>query len=228
MATWALASYALRLRHPIGIHRSRSVVEKAVINALFEFGLGELLVLHVHKRGPILGNVVKDKGKLILKDRKVLAGVSSAQLGPCYDLGVVGALSYQPGREWGGLTFSGPDLCDLHQDLSSTRVDLLTAACNEFNERLIDFDGSMYRGFQLLLETQILPVVLMQQVEIKTGEFGLAVSNLKFGGVPMQTLAAVHDTLSTVVMPQDTLEVESMRIDPEDFSALFAQFRGHN
>ena len=40
-------------------------------------------------------------------------------------------------------------------DLDSTRGNNLIAAENEYGDCLIDFKGSIYRGFNLLLEKQL-------------------------------------------------------------------------
>jgi hypothetical protein len=83
--------------------------QKTFIGELFECGLGELFVLHTGGAEPVLDQVVQDKGKLVLKDRKMMAGVTTAQFGLCNDLGIVGAVCYEQGNEWESLTFVRPE-----------------------------------------------------------------------------------------------------------------------
>ena len=83
------------------------MVKKALINEFFQFGLGDLLVMHCGDSGPVLGQVVQDNGRLTLKDCKLLQNVSSVALGPCKDVGIVGAVCAEQGNDWEGLTFCG-------------------------------------------------------------------------------------------------------------------------
>ncbi|MEM7407937.1 MAG: hypothetical protein AAF458_21785 [Pseudomonadota bacterium] len=200
------------------------MVSKDLIAALFDTGLGELLLLHVHDTQPVLGQIVKEKGRLVLKDRGLLRGVHGAQVGPCCDIGMVGAVTAEEGLEWESLTFSGPEHCHLKQDLSSTRVGLMSASTNEFNERLIDFRGSVHRGFRLMLDNHFLPVILMQEVVLKTGQLGLAVSNLRMANVSFDVLGAVHEKLNDLVQKNIDVEVEDVTIDNSDFESLFGQY----
>jgi hypothetical protein len=201
------------------------MVSKQLIETLFEFGLGELLLIHGHGSHPLLGQIVREKGRLVLKDRALLRDVVTAQIGPCYDIGIVGAVCQESGNEWETLTFVGPELCHLKQDLSSTRVNLMAASTNEFNERLLDFHGSVHRGFRLMLDNHFIPIVLMHEVMLKSGKQGLAVSNLRVAGVSFDVLGTVHERLNKIVEKNSDLDVQDMTMDRSDFDSLFAQYR---
>lgn len=201
------------------------MVSQELISALYEHGLGELFILHAGKTYPLIGQVVSDKGRLILKDRGMLRGVSGAQVGPCWDIGIVGAVCYQEGHEWESLTFVGPDHCILQQDLSSTRVGLMQAARNEFNERLIDFVGSVYRGFQLMLDNYFLPVVLLNEVKLNDGGRGLAVSNLRMAGIPFDVMGELHERLHALMAPHQAFDVQDVTLNEDEFAALFAGYK---
>jgi hypothetical protein len=200
------------------------VVSKALINQLFNLGLGELLVLHARKSGPLLGQVVQEKGRLTLKDHSMLQGVETAQVGPCYDIGICGAVCFQEGHQWESLTFVGPEHCLLDMDLTATHVGLMRAARNAFNERLIDFTGSVYRGYQLMMDNHILPVVLMKEIPLEGGGTGLAVSNLRIAGISFEVLGAVHSELRDLMERKLSLDVQDVVLNESDFDSLFAQF----
>lgn len=200
------------------------MVSKTLIATLFKYGLGEFLVVHGNGPHPLLGQLAYEKGKLVLKDRALLKGVLMAQIGPCYDIGIVGAICQEDGNEWETLTFVGPELCHLKQDLSATRVNLMAASTNEFNERLLDFHGSVHRGFRLMIDSHFLPVVLMQEIILKSGKKGLAVSNLRVAGVSFDVLGTVHERLNELVEKNNDLDVQDMTMDRSDFDSLFAKY----
>ena len=56
------------------------MVSKVLINRLFEYGLGELYIRHATAAGAIIGQLVQEKGRLILKDRGILSGLTAAQV----------------------------------------------------------------------------------------------------------------------------------------------------
>lgn len=201
------------------------MVSKTLINSLFHAGLGELFILHARQSGPFIGQIVQEKGKLILKDRGILTDVKTAQIGPCYDIGLVGAVCFQEDHEWESLTFLGPERCEIKQDLTSTRVGLMQAAKNAFNERLIDFEGSVHRGYQLMMDNHLLPVVLLKELKTHDGGIALAVSNLRVAGVPFEVLGNLHSRLQTLMEYHLTLDVQDVVLNESDFDSLFAQFK---
>lgn len=76
-----------------------------------------------------------------------------------------------------------------------------------------------------MLDSHFLPIGLARKVRIKDGGIGLAVSNLRVAGVPMDALSAVNDHLRTVIEPHLTLAAEDMLIADDEFSSLFAKYR---
>ena len=195
------------------------------LESLYAAGLGELMVLHIADEKPFLGQFVKDKGRLKLRDRGLLGAIDLDEVATCFDVGICGAISLQPNREWESLTFTGPDWCELDIDLSATQVRLYRSAHNAFGERLSDFLGSVYRGYKLMLDTHIIPVLLMKPVTIDGGFHGLAVANLRVARVSMGILGSVYDHLSAVTDHYLTLDVHDVSISESEFDELFAQFR---
>jgi len=199
---------------------------RKLISSLFEQGLGELLVLSATGPCATLGQLVRDKGKLFLKDRDLLVGRTTPdQVAPCWDIGIMGALCHQPEREWESLTFVGSDYCISNEDLTSSRFGMMKAARNQYDDNLLDFCGSFYRGFQLMLDNHFLPVVLPHEIKLKDGNAGLAVSNLRVAGISFEILSEVHDHLRRVIEPHLSLDVEDVAMDDEEFSSLFADYR---
>ncbi len=101
----------------------------------------------------------------------------------------------------------------------------MKAARNQYDEDLIDFCGSVYRGFQLMLDNYFLPVVLLHEMKLKDGNVGLAVSNLRVAGIPFETLSEVNNQLRKMVEPHLSLDVQDVQLDDEEFSSLFANYR---
>ena len=124
-----------------------------VIQKMFEQDLGELLVLHRTDTRVFLGPLVLDKGKITVKDAGLLPDIKVSDLDPCFDNGFIGCVSHSEGQEWDSLTFHGMELCDLPVSLSSTAHSTLASAGNEYGENLTDFQGSVYRGFKLMLQS---------------------------------------------------------------------------
>ena len=195
------------------------------LESLYAAGLGELMVLHVAGDRPFLGQFVKDKGRLKLRDRGLLGKIELDEVATCFDMGICGAISLQPNREWESLTFTGPDWCELNIDLSATQVRLYRSAHGAFGERLSDFLGSVYRGYKLMLDSHIIPVLLMKPVAIDGGFHGLAVANLRVASVSMGVLGSVYDQLSAVTDQYLTLDVHDVSISESEFDELFARFK---
>lgn len=183
------------------------------------------MVLHVAGDRPFLGQFVKDKGRLKLRDRGLLGKIELDEVATCFDMGICGAISLQPNREWESLTFTGPDWCELNIDLSATQVLLYRSAHGAFGERLSDFLGSVYRGYKLMLDSHIIPVLLMKPVAIDGGFHGLAVANLRVASVSMGVLGSVYDQLSAVTDQYLTLDVHDVSISESEFDELFARFK---
>jgi len=166
--------------------------------------------------------LVRAKGKLFLKDGDLLVGRTTPdQVAPCWDIGIMGALCHQPGHEWESLTFVGSDYCISNEDLTSSRFGMMKAARNQYDDNLLDFCGSYYRGFQLMLDNHFLPIILPHEIKLKDGNAGLAVSNLRVAGISFEILSEVHDHLRSVIEPHLSLDVEDVSMGDEEFSSLF-------
>jgi hypothetical protein len=108
--------------------------------------------------------------------------------------------------------------------LSKTSHGGLMAAENEYGEQLIDFFGSVYRGYKLMLSNHFLPVVLMKKIPIRNGRFGLAVSNLRAAPISISIINDVHNVAMVTVEKHLSLGVGDVQIDQEQFSKLFGDY----
>lgn len=215
------------LGNPIGKNIENQLMDLLeIINSLFKQGLGELFILHTMKGKIFLGKVSYDKGRLVIKDQGFLSLLESDQLLNCWENGIIGAVCYSEKQEWKGLSFCGLDQCDISKEdlLSKTAHGGLIAAENEYGESLIDFFGSVYRGYKLLMDNHFLPVILMMKIPIKNGGFGLAVSTLRAAPISISIINDVHNAVMATVEKHLTLDVDDVKIDQEQFSKLFGDF----
>ncbi|MGE0384645.1 MAG: hypothetical protein AB7Q97_07920 [Gammaproteobacteria bacterium] len=191
---------------------------------LFLRGLGELLILHVSGERVLLGQLAVEKGKAVLKDRELLSGFAPAQVATSIEAGIVGAVCDLPGREWETLSFLGTKHCQIPTDLSATRAGLLKAVKGKEGGSLIDFEGSWYRGFHLMLEHYLLPVVTLIPLPTLRNATGLAVCDLKMATLPLPVLQSVHDVLRSQVDKRLTIAVEDVNVDQDEFTQLFGAY----
>ena len=108
--------------------------------------------------------------------------------------------------------------------MSSTRHGALIAAENQYGDKLIDFVGSVYRGFQLLLDYHYLPVVLLKHVRTKAGEDGLAVSDLRMVPMEISIIQTVNDIVRKSVEKRLTFGVADLQLNPDEFTGLFGDY----
>ncbi len=195
-----------------------------LILKLFKDGLSELPALHVTANTVVLGNVTFEKGKLIIRDLGLLAGMKPAQFAPCFESGLLGMVGPSMGFAWQSLTFFGLEECALPVDLSKTRHGVLVAAQNQYGESLINFTGSIYRGYQLMLDNHFLPVVMMKEIQTKKGAKGLAISDLRTVPMDLSVVRRINDVVRGAVEKRLVLEVENVPMDEEEFSKLFANY----
>lgn len=192
-----------------------------LILELFGRGLGELLVLHARKDEVYLGNVVLEKGRLVIKDQGLLPGFKPAQLEPCREEGILGMITVSQNKVWESITFNGLQRCDLPVDLGKTRHGALTAAANQYGESLIDFVGSVYRGYQLMLDHHFLPVVMLWEIRTREGQRGLAVCDLRVVPMDLGIIRKINDVVRKSVEKQLILEVQDLEVVSEEFDRLF-------
>lgn len=199
-----------------------------LIDALFRYGLGEYLVLHIDAGRTILGKIYYEKGRLLLKDEGLLAEYKPEFVRPCWEKGLIGMICSPSNKEWESLSFYGLENCQLPVDLESTRYGGLTAAQNQYGEKLIDFSGSVYRGFNLMLDNHFLPVILLQRASAKSGERGLAVTDLRAASMPIGLIQQIHDLVREQVDQRLSLNVQDTDIDPDDFQTMFGKYLKSN
>lgn len=195
-----------------------------LLEVLFKYGLGEHLVLHIHKDESILGKLVYDKGRMSLKDQGLLAGFKPEFLKPCWDKGLIGMICSPRNKAWESLSFYGLEKCRVPMDLDSTRHGSLIAAQNQYGEKLVDFVGSIYRGFNLMLDHHFLPVILLQQVDARSGEIGLAVTDLRAAPMPISLIQTIHDVVREGIDLSLSMNVEDTDLGSSDFETLFKKF----
>jgi hypothetical protein len=188
---------------------------------MFARGLGELPMMRHKDNRVMLGNLVMDKGELVFKDRGFLTGVAPARVAPCWDIGIVGAVCDIRGNEWDSLTLLGPDHCHIPVNLSTTRHGLLRSIVNATGENLILYKGSVYRGFKLMLDSHLLPVVLPLTIETREGMTGLAVCDFRFASAPFDMVLKVNDLVRTSVERHLSLTVEDFEVSDDEFAKLF-------
>lgn len=196
-----------------------------LLEGLYSLGLGELLMLYVTHDKVLLGNLVIEKGKLAIKDRGHLKNVRPAQVAACLDAGIMGALCSLEGCEWQSLTFLGVEHCHVPTgDLSETRTGLLMVTKNQYGDSLMDFKGSVYRGFQLMIDNHFLPIVLCRSLETTQGVPGLAVCDLRLASIPLATVQKVNQAVRASVDRYLTLDVQDLDMGDEEFSQLFGAY----
>jgi hypothetical protein len=196
----------------------------ALFTAMFARGLGELPMMRHKDDRVMLGNLVMDKGELVFKDRGILSGVAPARVAPCWDIGIVGAVCDLRGNEWDSLTLLGADHCRIPVNLSSTRHGLLRSITNATGENLIVYRGSVYRGFKLMLDAHLLPVVLPLCIETSEGVTGLAVCDFRFASAPFDMVLKVNDLVRTSVERHLSLTVEDFEVSEDEFAKLFPAY----
>jgi len=195
-----------------------------IVKPLFKRGLGDVLVLHIADKTPMLGYLTYEKGKLVLKDEKYLAGVKASQLKQCWESGIVGMISDSKDHEWSSLTYYGLEQCDLTVDLNKTRHGALAEAENQYGDNLLAFVGSIYRGYQLMLDNHFLPVVLLRPLRGRNGANGLAVCDLRSAPIPLPVIRIINGDVSKSVERHLVLEVEQITLNAEEFGEMFEEY----
>jgi len=200
------------------------MVAKYIIEYLVRQGLSEHFVLHIVDGNPCLGHILYDKDRLHLKDAGVLTDISPQSLKLCWENGIVGMITPSKNRQWESLTFLGIENCKIPVDLSSTRHDVMGLVKNQYGDSLVTFEGSIYRGFKLLLSNHFLPVILLHQIKSKNGIDGLAVADLRIAPMPIKTVLRINDMVSNVVDKKLSMGVEEADLDNVDFKKLFGNY----
>lgn len=195
-----------------------------LIRSLIERGLGDFLVLHTIKNHVFLGNIAFEKGTFVIKDQGLLKGMEPDRFLPCWENGFLGCIYDSKEKEWETLSFNGVEECKLPADLSATRGNALSMAENQYGDRLCDFIGSAYRGFQMMVDNHFLPVVLLKHVHTRTGESGLAVSDLRMVPMELTTIRKINDIVRKSVEKKLSYTIGDLRMDTEKFDELFGDY----
>lgn len=200
------------------------MVAKFIIEYLVKQGLSEHLVLQIVNGKSCLGHILYDKNRLFLKDIGILADINPVYLKPCWENGIVGMITPSKKREWESLTFLGVENCRIPVDLSATRHGVMGLVKNHYGDSLVTFEGSIYRGFKLLLENNFLPVILLHQIKSKSSIDGLAVADLRIAPMPIKTVLLINDMVSQVVEKKLSIGVEEAVMDDLNFEKMFGSF----
>lgn len=197
-----------------------------LIQLFYKQGLGEHLILHLNKGNVILSNLSYVNGNIAFKHKNYLTDFKADQIKPCWESGTLGVISKSIGQEWDGLTFYGLEHCKIPADLSATRHGAMVAAENQYGDKLIDFIGSIYRGFQLMLENHFIPVILLKPLKTTSGEVGLIVTDLRAAPMAISLIQTVHDVVWKSVENKLVLEIEEPDLNTNEFENLFGGFMG--
>lgn len=201
---------------------------RQLYTALFRRGLGEFPMLRRVGKEARLGVLVMDKGNLVFRDRAILQGIAFTQVAPCWDLGLLGAVVDLDGEEWESLSFVGVERCVVKVDLSSTRHNVLGRIVATSGENVLNFKGSIYRGFKLMLDAGLLPVLLPHPLSTREGGVGLAVSDFRIATVPLEVLVRVNDLVRHATDQHLVLDVHEVDMDADEFATLFERYHGNN
>lgn len=199
-----------------------------LIQTLIKKGIGDYLVLHVTRDQVILGNFTFEKGNFVVKDQGLLTDMKPVQFLPCWENGLMGCIYYSDEYEWKSLSFNGLEECSLPVDLGATRGNVLRMTINGHGDRLCDFVGSAYRGFQLMLNNNFLPVILLKHVSTKTGENALAVSDLRTVPMSLDVISNITAVVKKSVAKRMSYTVEDLQKDVDRFNELFGDYKEKN
>lgn len=75
-----------------------------------------------------------------------------------------------------------------------------------------------------MLDHHFLPVILLQQVDAKSGEIGLAVTDLRAASMPISLIQKIHDVVRESTDISLSMNVEDTNLESSDFETLFKQF----
>jgi hypothetical protein len=195
-----------------------------LLQRMFVRGLGELFILYVHDSTVILGQLGMKKNRLMLSDSKCLSGVRPADVAACTESGLLGMISASNQYEWASLTFHGLNQCRVKVDLSQTRGGRLSTSRDLEGEDMTEFVGSVYRGFRWLLDRHFLPVVTMQPIQTKGGEWGFAVVDLRMGALDLAAIRIINDAVRNSTERHVEVDIIEEEVQSVKFDELFKGF----
>jgi hypothetical protein len=100
----------------------------------------------------------------------------------------------------------------------------LKGITSNVGESCIVFKGSVYRGFQLLLDANLLPLVLPFPINTDENVVGLAVCDFRFASLPIDVLSKVNDLVRTSVENHLKLSIEEFEMENQEFEKLFGGY----
>ena len=194
-----------------------------LIDLLYKHGLGDLLVSHEINGEQKLCNIVYDSGKLVLKNQnhirlKADTGTSDIK----HDL--LGVITKAENEEWKGMTFLGLSHCNYDIPSNTDYVNKIMNIGNQYGDRLVDFKGSIYRAYQLALDNDILPIVSMNAIRIKSGKYGMAVYNFSVDGYTAKEKSNIFLVLRNAIEKKLTYSLDELNLPEESFTDLFGRY----
>lgn len=197
---------------------------KGLLENLCNYGLGNYLILHKSNKHIYFGNLLFEKGNMAIHDSGLLNELSPNLFAAVWEAGLIGMIAQSDKYEWDSLTFYGTEECDVSPDLGATRNSALAGAENEYGDNLINFTGTVYRGFELMLENSFLPVILLKPIKAKTGEMGLVVADLRTAPMKIDLLIKLNDMVVKSIAKYKVLNVDDVEMSTEDFENYFGAY----
>jgi len=197
---------------------------KSLLENLYNYGLCNYLILHKSNNHIYFGNLLFDKGNMSIHDTGLLKDLSPKLFAPVWNDGLIGMVSQTDKYKWDSLTFYGTEECDVPPNLGATRNTALASAENEYGDNLINFTGTIYRGFKLMLENSFLPVVLLKPIKSKSGEMGLVIADLRTAPLKIDLLITLNYMVVKSIEKFKVLNVDDVKMTDEEFAKHFGTY----
>lgn len=197
---------------------------KNLLELLGKYGLGDYYALYRSNKHVYFGKVGYIHGHLSIKDSNIFSNFNPNLFEPVWHEGLVGMVCYSVKYSWESLTYYGLQHCKIKPDFTSTRENALLAAENQYGDSIMGFQGSIYRGFKLLLENSFLPVILLHPIKSDNDELGLVVSDLRTVPLPIKLLIRINDMVVESIRKVDFYQVKSVDMSSTDFHKMFEQY----
>ncbi|MCP5145326.1 MAG: hypothetical protein H6978_10990 [Gammaproteobacteria bacterium] len=190
---------------------------------LMDRGLGELLMVARYHDNIVLGNLVRDKGTSVVRDRGLLSQLTPEQVSRCWDIGIVGVVCDLPQQEWRSLTLLGLNSCKFPAEIAEAR-ERHKAMLQLPPVPLATFCGSVYRGMRMMMDCQMVPVVLPLCIDNTQGLTGLAICDFKMADRPGRDCSIVNQHVRHTIENPVMLNVEDVEVGNAEFLELFGAF----
>lgn len=197
---------------------------KRLLESLSRHGLGDYYALYRTNKHVYFGKVGYVHGHLAVKDTNIFSDFNPTLFEPVWHEGLVGMICFSSKFNWDSLTYYGLQHCRIKPDFTSTRENALLAAENQYGDSIMGFQGSIYRGFNLLLENSFLPVILLHPIKSDNDELGLVVSDLRTVPLPMKLLVRINDMVVKSIRKVNFYQVNTVDMSATDFDRLFDQY----